>query len=222
MNNLILRILSSLVLAPLVLLAVYYGGCVYIALIIASFALAFYEWVRLIFPKGKKGIGLGRALWLVSYGLCLALSAFALIYLRAVPDSGRALVFYVLAAVWGTDTGAYIAGKSIGGPKLAPKISPNKTWAGLLGGMALAAVFGYGVARITGATHPCIALGFAAFMAITAQAGDLFKSVFKRRAGVKESGRLIPGHGGMLDRIDGLVFAAIALGLFHIANPDWW
>jgi phosphatidate cytidylyltransferase len=149
--------------------------------------------------------------------------AVALIYLRQIPLIGLALTFYILAVVWGTDIGGYAAGRSIGGPKLAPVISPNKTWAGLIGGMALAALFGYGVAVATGIAKPDYAVLMAILLAGIAQTGDLFKSYFKRRAGVKDSGNLIPGHGGVLDRIDGLIFAAIFFALFEAAvNPPWW
>jgi phosphatidate cytidylyltransferase len=149
----------------------------------------------------------------------------AFLYLRAIPGVGRELVCYLLAVVWGTDIGAYIAGRLIGGPKLAPAISPNKTWAGLAGGMALAALFGYGVGLYCHARQPLAAGGFATVLAGVSQLGDLFESHIKRRAGVKESGDLIPGHGGILDRIDGLIFAAIFFVLFQVAVQaplQWW
>lgn len=163
---------------------------------------------------------------LVALGIpYMAGSGLALLALRAMPATGMALAFYLLAVVWGTDIGAYAAGRLIGGPKLAPAISPHKTWAGLFGGMALAALFGYGVAVLLGARLPMASLGLALLLAGIAQLGDLFKSTFKRRAGVKESGHLIPGHGGMLDRIDGLVFAAVFFVLFQAAIGTalkWW
>jgi len=166
-----------------------------------------------------------RAGW-VALGIpYMAGSGLALLYLRAAPEAGAGLVYYLFTTVWSTDSGAYIAGRLIGGPKLAPAISPQKTWAGLGGGMALAAILGYGVALALGARQPLIGLALAVFLACAAQVGDLFKSYFKRRAGVKESGALIPGHGGVLDRIDGLVFAAVFFVLFQIAigGPvGWW
>jgi phosphatidate cytidylyltransferase len=155
----------------------------------------------------------------------MAGSGLALLYLRDAPGYGAALVFYLLLTVWGTDVGAYIAGRSIGGPKLAPSISPSKTWAGLLGGMVLATVFGYFSAVALGAQQPSLSLLFSPLLAVIAQAGDLFESYFKRRSGVKESGDIIPGHGGILDRIDGLVFAGIALALFQATLGErfgWW
>jgi phosphatidate cytidylyltransferase len=150
--------------------------------------------------------------------LVLALGGFSLIYLRMIPEIGRDVAYFLLAVVWGTDIGAYGAGNVFGGPKLAPSISPNKTWAGVGGGVALAVVLGCFVAGVSnGGRGFLTALFLAVFLSIAAQAGDLCKSVFKRRAGVKDSGQLIPGHGGMLDRIDGLIFAAILFTLFEMA-----
>jgi phosphatidate cytidylyltransferase len=166
-----------------------------------------------------------RAGW-ITFGLpYMGGFGLAFLYLRSVPGIGDELVYYLLATVWGTDIGAYIAGRAIGGPKLAPAISPNKTWAGLWGGMALAAVFGYAVAALFGAREPLAAGGLAIPIAGISQLGDLFESYIKRRAGVKESGDLIPGHGGILDRIDGLIFAAVFFVLFQAATEaslQWW
>jgi len=158
-------------------------------------------------------------------GSGLALFALALAPPEGTAGGGRELVFYLLATVWGTDIGAFIAGRMIGGPKLLPDISPSKTWAGLFGGMALAALFGYGVAVAAHAQHGGIAALLALLLAVVSQLGDLFESWCKRRAGVKESGALIPGHGGILDRIDGLVFAAVFLVMFQGAvgvKLQWW
>ena len=129
------------------------------------------------------------------------------IWLRNAPEHGSGAVIWLLAIVWSVDSFAYFAGRTIGGAKLAPSISPGKTWAGLLGGMAGAALVGVLLA-------PSIAhvwwqaLLLAAVLAAVAQAGDLFESWLKRRAGVKDSGSLIPGHGGLLDRLDGLLLAS--------------
>jgi phosphatidate cytidylyltransferase len=128
------------------------------------------------------------------------------------------LVFWAMVVTWATDIFAYFAGRTIGGPKLAPRISPNKTWAGLIGGMAGAALLGWVVAYLFDLGAPFAWLG--ALMGLIAQCGDLYESWLKRRAGVKDSGTILPGHGGVLDRLDGLLavaaatFALLAVGLW--------
>lgn len=140
----------------------------------------------------------------------------AALWTLAAGPEGRTALFFVVLAVWATDIGAYAAGRTIGGPKLAPRLSPKKTWAGLVGGMTAAALVGVGVALA--ADGPVVGAALlAALLAVVAQAGDLFESWSKRRAGVKDSGRIIPGHGGLLDRIDGLLAAAPALALVQAA-----
>ncbi|NQV54978.1 MAG: phosphatidate cytidylyltransferase, partial [Rhodospirillales bacterium] len=135
----------------------------------------------------------------------------ALIAIRQVPGSGRDVIIWLFLVVWATDIGAYVFGRSIGGFKLAPSISPNKTWAGLIGGIASAIA----VASIISATGNAktgiltlIILSAAA--ALISQCGDLLESWIKRRFNAKDSGNLIPGHGGLLDRVDGLFLAASA------------
>lgn len=118
------------------------------------------------------------------------------------------LVFWLMIVTWATDILAYFAGRSIGGPKLAPRISPNKTWAGLVGGMAGAALFGWFAAWFFDLGPPFLWIG--ALMGLLAQLGDLFESWLKRRAGVKDSGTILPGHGGALDRLDGLLPVIVA------------
>ena len=138
----------------------------------------------------------------------LALPAFALVMLRAQPACGFAVIVFLFLAVWLADTLAYFAGKSIGGPKFAPRISPNKTWAGFGGAVAGGALAGVLAGLIFGyRVWPLIVLG--ALLGGWEQIGDLFESAAKRRFGVKDSGAIIPGHGGILDRVDGLVAAAV-------------
>ena len=139
--------------------------------------------------------------------LYVGLPALALVWLRSDAAAGAAYVLWLLLVVWSTDICAYFVGRAVGGPKLAPRISPGKTWAGLLGGMGGAGLIGGLVALACGAGF-WLAAPVAILLAVVAQFGDLFESMLKRKAGVKDSGHLIPGHGGLLDRIDGLVFAA--------------
>ncbi|WP_376959126.1 phosphatidate cytidylyltransferase [Azospirillum sp. A26] len=262
-GDLKVRVLSALVMAPVVLGAVWAGGWVFHALIAFGSVIAVSEWTSIV-PSARRlparlmatiGIlvalmvqivagpaaGLGAAAafavltaivgggsdrGLLGFGvLYVAVGMAGLMWLRDLPDSGLSLFLFVLFAIWATDIGAYAAGRSIGGPKLAPRISPKKTWAGLIGGMAASALFGWLVALSFGAARPDIALAVGAATAVVGQAGDLFESAVKRRYNVKDSGQLIPGHGGILDRIDGLLAAAPVLALFHAAVGSvlsWW
>jgi phosphatidate cytidylyltransferase len=140
----------------------------------------------------------------------VGLPILALLLLRAEPD-GLLLTFWAMALVWACDSGAFFAGKAIGGPKLAPSISPNKTWAGFIGGIVSAGLFAAVLAWLFALPVP-LALA-TPFLAVLAQAGDLYESHLKRRAGVKDSGNLLPGHGGLMDRLDGLVAVAPAAAL---------
>jgi phosphatidate cytidylyltransferase len=146
----------------------------------------------------------------------IGIPSFALLVLSWASEVAVGLVFWVLIVTWATDIFAYFAGRGIGGPKLAPRISPNKTWAGLIGGMAGAALFGWLTARYFGLGTPFPWIGAA--MGLIAQLGDLYESWEKRRAGVKDSGTLLPGHGGVLDRLDGLLAVAVATMILLLAG----
>jgi phosphatidate cytidylyltransferase len=144
------------------------------------------------------------------------LPCVALLYLRDVPILGSKIVLWVIALVVATDTGAYFAGRIIGGPKLWPSVSPKKTWAGLIGGMSCAALVGFGFAYNTPGYNPTIIAAVSAVLAIVSQGGDLTESALKRAFNVKDSGHILPGHGGVMDRLDGLAFVAPMVALF------WW
>lgn len=148
--------------------------------------------------------------------LYTGLPAVALLWLRSQDPNGLYVVVFLFLIVWSTDTFAYLSGRLIGGPKLAPSISPKKTWAGLIFGVAAAMVVTWLFARWLGA--PPLALsGFAGVLAIISQVGDLGESALKRRFGIKDSSALIPGHGGFLDRVDSLVPVAVAAPLYAFA-----
>lgn len=159
--------------------------------------------------------------WLTFGAVYLPTACLALLWLRAAPETGRVVVFWLIAVVWATDIGAYFAGRAIGGPKLAPRISPKKTWSGLFGGALAATLVGWiaAVAAEREAVH-AVALASAA-LALLSQVGDLIESRLKRRAGAKDSGTLIPGHGGLLDRVDGLLAAAVAAGALFGMTGVW-
>ena len=161
---------------------------------------------------GLAGRFAAGARWSMTGFLYAALPAAALIWMRQQPD-GFEYVLWTLAVVWATDIFAYFAGRNIGGPKLMPKISPKKTWSGLGGGMLGAAFTGGMLAaglKLAMPT-PSLAAAAGAALAVLAQAGDFYESWLKRRVGVKDSGTLLPGHGGVMDRIDGLVPVVIVV-----------
>jgi phosphatidate cytidylyltransferase len=143
--------------------------------------------------------------WVALGALWVSLPCVAFLWLSDEAAGGRATLLWVLAAVWATDVGAYAFGRIFGGPRLAPRWSPQKTWAGLAGGMACAALAGTGTALILGISSALPLALVSAGLAVVEQLGDLAESMAKRRFGVKDSSGLIPGHGGLLDRLDGLL-----------------
>ncbi len=168
--------------------------------------------VALLIGLAAFGSPWGERRWALTALVHLGLPALALIWLRAAPDIGADLVFFLFVAVWLADIGGYAVGRTIGGPRLAPLVSPGKTWAGLSGALAFPAVGAFAFARWADiAAEPIVLVAIA--LALMAQAGDLFESWVKRRFGVKDSGASIPGHGGVLDRVDGVMFAAPAMVL---------
>ncbi len=145
--------------------------------------------------------------WAVLGLFHVSVGAVAMLLLRQWPDVGRDLVFFLLAAVWLSDIGGYVVGRIIGGAKLVPRISPGKTWAGAVGSLGFSAVGGALFALFTG-VEVVSAVWVAGGLSVAAQIGDLFESWIKRQFGVKDSGASIPGHGGVLDRVDGVLLAA--------------
>lgn len=149
----------------------------------------------------------------------VALPVLALVLLRQDGALGIHAIMWLMLIVWATDTCAYFAGRTIGGPKLAPRLSPKKTWSGLMGGMAGAALVSAVYAAWAG--FPSIAVVIVAgALAVVAQMGDILESALKRAHGVKDSGKLIPGHGGVLDRVDGLIAAGVAAALIGFARDS--
>ena len=262
-GSLRLRILSALVLAPLPIIAIWFGGPLLPLLTIAAAVVMAWEWGRLC-AGGASGAGSGSGgrvligvvaaavaaaalsgiwprgiwvgatlaltgavlvwqialrrrasapLWLAAGSLWVALPCIILLWLVESGRASRGTLFWVFAVVWATDIGAYVVGRTLGGPQLAPRWSPRKTWAGLGGGVICAALAGWAAAGVLGATPVLPVVLVSAGLAIIEQFGDLAESVAKRRFGVKDASSLIPGHGGLLDRLDGLlaVIPAVAL-----------
>ena len=199
MSELAIRTLTGAIMILVALLAAYVGGTVFAVAVAAVATLMFYEWTRI-----SRGWGSARYLSGFVYAL---LPALALLWIRERDAHGLELLLWAFIVTWSTDIGAYFAGRSFGKRKLAPTISPNKTIEGLLGGIVAATVAGGAWALATGLGIALLAL--APVLAVAAQAGDLFESGMKRRAGVKDSGAWLPGHGGALDRLDGLVPVAV-------------
>lgn len=157
--------------------------------------------------------------WIAAGIVYIGLPCIALVWLRQTEPGGGWLVLWLLLAVWATDIGAYFAGRLIGGPRLAPRVSPNKTWAGLIGGAVSAAFIGVIMAVGDTSAPPLAVLAVAgAAVAVVAQGGDLGESWVKRQFGVKDASHLIPGHGGLFDRVDGLLAAALVLALWQWAT----
>jgi len=154
-----------------------------------------------------------RRLWTAT-GFCYAAAAeVASVLVRHDQAHGFVALILILLVVWVTDIGGYFAGRGIGGPKLWPRVSPKKTWAGAIGGFAASLAVAAGFAAIgLGKTGPMLLLG--AVLSIASQLGDLFESAVKRRFGVKDSSHIIPGHGGLLDRLDGFVAAIVLAAIF--------
>lgn len=263
-SDLKIRLLSAVVLAPLAIGAIWLGGPVWSAVILAIGAGIALEWGQVCGQDGRQPAGIALPATVLAGGVLamagaplgtigvlllgagaayllafrageagrgragvLALGAFyvglasaCMIWLRS-GAAGRADVMFLMFTVWASDVGAYAAGRLIGGPKLAPRISPKKTWSGSLGGLASAMLMGVAVALIArGPAGLGMAAGLALLLAAVSQAGDLMESVLKRRFGVKDSGHLIPGHGGLLDRLDGVLAAApVAAVLAFLSGP---
>jgi len=253
-SNLKQRVISAVILAPIVLGAVYVGGWPLAILLSVVGAIVGWEWTRLtlttprvmqfVLPcfigaalplMGMRELEVRGVLELTFVALAIgagfaglsrlpigprqgwASAALGVIY-SGLPvltilalcnrgNDGPLLLLMVLLIVWGMDIGAYFAGKSIGGPKMAPRLSPNKTWAGLIGGMITAGIIAAGVGSYFdfGIVWQLALIG--AVLGAWSQVGDVVESSLKRRAGMKDASDIIPGHGGVMDRVDGLWFA---------------
>ena len=199
MNELLVRTVTGIVMIAVALLTAIEGGNLFAFLVAAIATLMFYEWTRIV-----RGWG---ATWYISGFIYALMPALALLWIRERDEHGLYLLVWTFIVTWSTDIGAYFAGRSFGKRKLAPTISPNKTVEGLFGGIAAATLLG-GAWTLAMGLGPAL-LALAPVLAIAAQAGDLFESGMKRRAGIKDSGAWLPGHGGALDRLDGLVPVAV-------------
>ena len=236
-SDLYLRVASALVLGPLALFCLWRGGLAWSLLIGLAMAGLGHEWARLArlsqtwtlgglqllawvvmllfgFQFGLQSIVIITFITWLAFGRFAAvgmpyagLGGLCLIWLRNRPGVGLSDTAFLILVIWGTDIGAYAVGRLLGGAKLAPRISPGKTWSGALGGLVLGAACGAGLAAATlGDSGYAFSVGLV--LSFVAQAGDLLESAIKRKLGVKDSARTIPGHGGLFDRLDGFLTAA--------------
>jgi phosphatidate cytidylyltransferase len=191
-----------------------------VALLVAGIALALgrIELGLIAVPAGLLAVAAlapERRVWAATGFLYVASAELASIMLRSDPAMGWTALMLVFLVVWVTDIGGYFAGRGIGGPKLWPRVSPKKTWAGAVGGFAASLAVAAGFAAFgLGKIGPMLLLGSA--LSIVSQLGDLFESAVKRRFGVKDSSHIIPGHGGLLDRLDGFVAAVVVAAIFGL------
>lgn len=216
-SDLPVRVASAIVMLAVAGGALWLGGVwldIFVALVAVACLVEFATLVSKAAPSSTT-----RILGLLGGATYIGFAAYSLILLPV------AVLIGVLAIVIATDTGAYFSGRAIGGPKIAPSISPSKTWAGLIGGAIAAALVSFAffysnVGDRSFSIMGLVALGIGAGLAVLAQCGDFFESWLKRKAGVKDSSRLIPGHGGVFDRVDGLLpVAIVALFLWFKAHP---
>ena len=208
MNELLVRIISGLIMIGVALGAAYEGRDFFALLVAAAAVVMFWEWRQLTKAWGTK--------WAVAGFVYAAIPAIALIWIRLVEPANEfpKLLLWAFIVTWATDIGAYFVGRAIGRHKLAPSISPGKTVEGLIGGVVIAGLLG-GAWVLD--QHLGRSLLFCApLFALAAQAGDLFESWVKRTAGVKDSSHILPGHGGVLDRLDGLVPVAVLTALAQL------
>lgn len=238
-SDLPVRFASAIVMLVLAGGALWLGGWFWTAFVVLLACGVIFEWNKLIERFGLSG--LGETLWFFAGVVYVGGAAYAMMVVRngrqVLPldpaQSGYAplvvLVGFILPVI-AVDVGAYFAGRAIGGPKIAPRISPAKTWAGLAGGALLAGLVGvvveltdFGPAAAPGTSALAIAAAMVGgvLIAVLAQAGDFFESWMKRRAGVKDSGTLIPGHGGLFDRLDGFIAVFFTLFLIEQIRLLW-
>ena len=227
-SDLGVRVASAAAMIAAVAVTLWLGGTAWTLFVVAIALGVLWEWRGLVTRFVTSTVS--RSLWYVAGVIYIGMATAALLLID--PDT----LFILLCVVIATDTFAYFSGRLIGGPKIAPSISPSKTWAGLLGGMAGAGVVcwllvggalliayninnrGIGAVEALISTEAGVAGGLGALAALIAQAGDFFESWMKRRAGVKDSGKLIPGHGGLFDRVDGLLAVLCVVGMFQVVG----
>lgn len=194
------RVISSLIMVPLALYAIFYSKNFFIFLSIAIAMMMTVEWLDMI--RREENQTKWRAIGL----FYILIPIYSVIKIRMLDNSS--ILFWMFAVIWATDIFAFFAGRSLGGPKIAPDISPNKTWSGLAGGVIASMLIGLLSSFMFAAGGILFFVTISMFLSLLEQGSDLLESKFKRIFGVKDSGSIIPGHGGVLDRLDGLMLVA--------------
>ena len=207
---LVTRVLSALVLAPIAIVAVYFGGWLFAAFWALAAAAVLWEWAGLV---GVRNFG-----W-VAVGIFYAAAMFiAPVVLRADAQFGMAVILLLFAVVWTTDIVGYFAGRAIGGPKLAPSVSPKKTWSGAIAGLVVAVLIVVLATRFIPQAKVGVLIALTIVLSIVSQAGDLAESALKRHFGAKDASQIIPGHGGVMDRLDGFWAATLCAAIIGVAR----
>jgi len=206
-----LRVISSLVLAPLALIVAWLGGIFFVVFWVIAASIVLWEWSRLVLHARLRGFAFVD--WLAAGIGYAAVLLFAPLILRRDPALGFVAMLFVFAVVWATDIAAYFAGRALGGPKLWPAVSPKKTWSGAAGGTLGGIAAGVVIVKVMGVSVAPMLVLVACFLSVVAQAGDLLESAVKRHFGAKDAGSIIPGHGGLMDRLDGFLTAAAAAAM---------
>jgi len=208
------RTWAGAVMAVAAIVVTLQGGFLFALFWLAAGAVIFWEWRNLVASASD------RTQWLAA-GAVYALAAAACpILLRYDADYGLVAILFLFAVVWATDIAAYFSGRYFGGPKLWPAVSPKKTWSGAFGGLICAMVAAFIVASFAALSHGALIV-LAAILSVASQAGDLFESHLKRRFGVKDASHIIPGHGGLMDRLDGFIFASTLAVLIALGRGQW-
>jgi phosphatidate cytidylyltransferase len=203
------RALSALVLAPIALACVWLSGVAFAVIVAVAMLGLAVEWLGLCRRSGWAPLCPAGFAYIVLAGV-------AMLWLRHDPVAGRSDVLFLLLVVWAGDIGAYLIGRRIGGPRMVPHISPGKTWSGAMGGLLAAVATGLLAAHVLSDAATWRAAAVAAVLGVVAQSGDLLESFVKRRLEVKDSGQLIPGHGGLFDRLDSVLAAAPVAALLAL------
>ena len=216
------RLLSTLILAPLVIAVIFQGGLAFHGFVISLMAIAGFEFFMISRHEVKKRWGYTVFIFGLIY--CF-LTYFALMSLRS--EYGYVFTGLIFIGVWSSDIGGYIFGRLIGGRKLVPSVSPNKTWAGLIGAclfpfFILDGYLAFFASNLSLKEAYAWSIGSSLTIGVLGQMGDLFISMLKRRVGLKDTGKLIPGHGGVLDRIDAMMLVVIAIWVLLTLKVIIW